>query len=385
MNFNSFVANTIDSNLDSDRIQDIISWADSKGIVDISDYITLANGNLCHRDDAWCCEKTDEWYSDDETQYSVYCKRGDLQTWCEQAKDDGAFYCENNHEYYCSSWYSEIEVDGDTVCAENTTYYEWSDGSYHYEEEEKEEDVPGYHDSYRPWEEKNYGKKLVFGCELEVLALEDRVEIKNIANSLDLIGEQDGSLDSYKGIEIIGAPETLEEHKNENGRWMKFLSRVKGKALGWDADKREKSYGLHISVNRGALTDYHTGKLLVFINSNKDLCEKVAGRKNVHYCRFYDKKISDGKRRSSDKYEALSIASDTRLECRIFRSTLNPLGFKKNVEFLASAVEFTKFSSHRNLTENAYKEWLKKNNKNYKNIATFLQLVNTKADAARPA
>lgn len=378
-----FIRETLQENY-SDRASEMIKWGLEKGILDDNEFVKLDDGDYTHTDHAWQCDNTGAWFSNDECSFEVQVRYNRWETWCQSAVDDNAFYCNNQDCYYSDNHYTSVRVDGELVCLEeNDGIYEWADGSYHWEEEvlEDEYDIPDYHDCDRPWEYKSY-KDLVFGCELEILANDDRVEIKDIANNLGLIGERDGSLDDRKGIEIIGPPLSLKEYQDENGIWLKFLSRIKGKALGWDADRDNKGYGLHISVNRAAMSTYHSGKLIVFINQNKDFCEKIAGRKNIHYCKFDNrKKVTEGKRSWSEKYEALSIASDKRLECRMFRSTINPKGFLKNVEFLASAVEFTKNASAQHLTAENYQQWLKKNTRNYKHIARFLKILKEKQNA----
>ena len=138
--------------------------------------------------------------------------------------------------------------------------------------------------------------------------------------------------------------------------WLKFLAAVQGKAKGWNAGT---GYGLHVSVNRDGMSHYLTGKLLVFIHSNQSLCEGIAGRKANQWQKYVCKNVKDGKMASGEKYEALAIRSKSRLECRIFRSTLKPEGFLRGVEFVAASVEFCRDASAIALTESAFLEWLK--------------------------
>ncbi len=340
-------------------------------------FVHTEDGKYVHEDDTWTCEKTGNVYSNLVDSVSVYVNRWNTEEWCQDAADTHAFYCSRGNDYYSSYRFSEIEVDGEMVCHDryaDELYYWDSDDEYHWEEEEEEEeeenDIPDYHDEYRPWEAEDFGKELVFGCELELKAIDDRVKVKEIANNFNLIAERDGSLCDTCGIEIIGGPMKLEEYKDSN--WIKFLKKVEGEAKGWDAGK---GYGMHISINRKALSDFHVGKLLVFIHSNEGLCEKIAGRGATEYQTYVDKTILHGKRRSSDKYEALAIRDGSRLECRIFRSTLKPSSFLKNLEFVAAAIEFTRFASCEKLTSENFKGWLKKNTSQYKNLAKSLGMI----------
>lgn len=339
-------------------------------------FVHTEDGEYIHEDDTWTCEKSGDVYSNLSESVSVYVSRWNTEEWCQDAADNYAFLCEKDNDYYANARFTEIEVDGEHICYErhaDDLYYWDSDGEYHWEEEEEpeeENDIPDYHDEYRPWKEKDFGRELVFGCELELKAIDDRVTVKDIAHNFNLIAERDGSLCDTYGIEIIGGPMKLEEYKDSN--WIKFLKRVQGEAKGWDAGK---GYGMHISINRKALSDFHVGKLLVFIHSNEELCEKIAGRGATEYQTYVDKKIPHGKHMYGDKYEALAIRDRNRLECRIFRSTLKPSSFLKNLEFVAAAIEFTRFASCEKLTGENFKSWLKKNTREYKNLAKSLGMI----------
>lgn len=340
--------------------------------------IETADGRQVPKDETWKCEKTGKIYSNSVESITVYVNRWSTEEWCPDAAETHAFKCNHLDEYYSTSYFNEIEVDGEYICKEanyENLYYWNADDEYHWEpepDEEDEYDIPDYHDENRPWEGKDFGKELVFGCELEVEATDSRVKVKEIANSFGLIGERDGSLDETDGIEIIGPPLKLEDYSKEDSFWLKFLKKVKDEANGWDAGR---GYGMHVSINRKALSDFHVGKLLVFINSNQELCTKIAGRGQTDYQRYSYKTIKDGRKYYGDKYEALAIRDGNRLECRIFRSTLKPSSFLKNIEFVAAAIEFTRFSSCNKLNTDSFKSWLKKNTSSYKNLARKLGVL----------
>lgn len=367
-----YIVNTLNRNISEDRSIKILKWAIKKKIVSRFDYCILNTGKASLKISAFRCQRSQKWYSTKENSINVYTKVGNRKkyvTWHYRFVSE-AFYC-NSHGYrYDRRKFTPIIVDDIEVCQEETRLFTWGDGSVHLNQET--DGVVGYHRSPKPWRE-NAVKGLVFGCELEILAKDSRKEINLIAQECGLYTERDGSIDEERGIEIIGAPESLEAHQDPDGKWMKFLNKVQGKAYGWNAGD---NYGLHVSFNKLALRDYHTGKMLVFIHHNRNLCETIAGRKQNRWAQYVDKKIIDGTQNSEiNKYESLAIRSVDRMECRIFRSTLKPAGFLRGVEFVASAVEFTRHASAKNLTENAYKEWLKKNTRNYKNLSRHLGIL----------
>ena len=74
---------------------------------------------------------------------------------------------------------------------------------------------------------------------------------------------------------------------------------------------------------------------------------------------FHKKNVRQGCDDTSGKYEALALRSYQRMECRIFRSTLAEKGIRRNLEFVAAAVEFSKLASLRMLENSgAFFAWL---------------------------
>ena len=232
--------------------------------------------------------------------------------------------------------------------------------------------IPEYHAQRRPWRNMT-SAAVLFGVELEICAKTEGncLEIKEIAESAGMLVERDGSLDGDRGVEIVGSPMSLEDNLRA---WVALAAQLRRLASGWDAGS---GYGMHISINRLSMTRLHQGKLLCFINNSKDLCEKVAGRKETSWAQFHRKVVRQGCDDSSGKYEALALRSFQRMECRIFRSTLAEKGIRRNLEFVASAVEFSKLASLR-LLENsgAFFAWLEEpaQSKRYEHLRKALKL-----------
>lgn len=362
-----YMLDTLDANLSRRTAPAVLAWLVERGLADEDNYVTLHDGTLHDADSAFFCENRNEYYPDSDDAIQVRTRRnssdGYCETWCLEAAEADAFKCDSSGHWFCSEVFTCVDVEGDSVCLEwneDEIHYWESDGEYHwdYEPEDEDEDefgIADYHDSPKPWRNTSY-KGLVFGCELELYAIVDRAYVGRIADDCGLFAERDGSLDSQCGIEIIGSPMSLAETQDKDGPWLKFLAAVQGKAKGWNAGT---GYGLHVSVNRDGMSHYLTGKLLVFIHSNQSLCEGIAGRKANQWQKYVCKNVKDGKMASGEKYEALAIRSKSRLECRIFRSTLKPEGFLRGVEFVAASVEFCRDASAIALTESAFLEWLK--------------------------
>lgn len=370
------------------------------------------------------CDKLDEWSSTCGVVVNRK-KQGDRyvnteETWCDKAKEDHAFFCEHNEQWYAMPAFDWIDCDGMRTCWEDTEplYYWNSDSQYHLDPEGQDmprlpggvrqdgNALPGYHQTRRAWNDgDDTGNDLMFGCELEIKCTrpegeksqyKPRNDMVVMAKKHSLIGEKDGSLDEILGIEIVGNPETLGQHQDKEGTWLKFLHACKGKALGYDAGI---GYGMHVNINRTALKRHHQARLFMFIHNAESLCERVSQRymsqiKDLHrpgygYSDFLP--ILLGRQERDDRYysmpeqdrildytDAIELAGEDaphggmeekkiacafrsrkRIEIRIFRSTIKPESFLKNVEFAAAAVEFTRNTGVPQLTGEDFIQWFK--------------------------
>lgn len=362
----------VSGEIEAERITKIFQFLTDKNLMPEDTYRQLEDGSIVDADDAFICEHCDEAHHNDNSASVITTgrrNRYESEIWCESCREHHSFYCTHSGNVFSDENFSAIQADGDMVCQEHCEqdlyYNEDGEASFELweedEDEETEEEVTGrvssYHGSPKPWEHRVYTGD-VFGCELELDAKNSKNEVAGIAQSCGLSAENDGSLGSM-GVEIIGAPWPLHEIRSSSGAWMRFLDKVRGKAQGWQSGT---GYGLHVSINRSAMTHLHQGKMLHFFHRNKSLCENVAGRSEVHWAKYKSaRKITDAAKGSGgdmEKYEALSIRSETRIECRIFRSTLSHAGFLRAVEFVAAAVDFTRQTSIKHLSETCFRQWL---------------------------
>lgn len=323
------------------------------------------------------------------------------RAWCQSMVESGSFQCAGDQRRYChlNAMWSPIDVEGRTMCYDTAQFYFWeSDERFHMTPEDRSRrapapqsawQLPAWHTQRRPWEGSR-PKTMMYGCELEIYSNQDRKLTFDTARNLGLQAEHDGSLDRNHGIEIIGVPGTLAYHQDPNGPWLKFLAEMnvrdftpEGKkepikrAYGYDAPQgedthgRPATYGMHVSLNRLAMTKEHQARFIAFINENATECEGIAGRPRTDTAGFILKHreeiLADVERTDDrDKYWAVAIRGEQRLEVRIFRSTIYPKGFLKNVEFCASAAEFTKESESDKWSE--YIKWFRKNHELYPNL-----------------
>jgi hypothetical protein len=281
-------------------------------------------------------------------------------------------WIEHNYYWSCAAgaWFmSESERDSyDSEYPEN-------------DDDENCSDLYGYHDAdvidVHGWPKENKHDALVFGVELEM-------EGKRGYSQSDMTGAlggmnghngryilmADGSL-SDAGVELITVPMTLEQHSGSMMGWDKILAPVR--EIG-RSGAGTTSCGMHVHVNRAAVSALTLGKMLTFIGSpdNLELVERVAQRSESSYAKIYKKKVTDNRKTQNSRYEALNIGQRT-IEFRIFRGNLRTDRVMKNIEFCHSVVTYCQQASIRSIEAPLdYITWLGKRRSTYPNLVAFL-------------
>jgi hypothetical protein len=232
------------------------------------------------------------------------------------------------------------------------------------------------------WPTQTAESELCFGVELEM----EHKRLNSAAGQLELsraLGGRDGSTTTggrymlaadgslnSSGVELITAPYTLSYHQVAFG-WNTVLEAVKGIGR---SGKGTEACGMHVHMNRQAISALTLGKMLTFVNmpANSALISRVAQRSDNSFSRKTVKKVIDGKQITSQKYDALHITQAT-IECRIFKGNLRPERVLKNIEFCHALVTYCSSASIQacqNFTD--FIKWLGANRGSYKNLVKFL-------------
>ena len=271
---------------------------------------------------------------------------------------------------YCESCYN----NNVSWCSECETDY-WSD-DYHNCNENNESLILDY--SYKPrpiFYGKNYNPKerLFFGLELEVESVRgDREDNASIVK--ELLGDrvylkEDGSLSN--GFEIVSHPHSLEAFRKEFN-WASF-SRFRNIGLrSWDT----MTCGIHIHISRdafGPVYESRTGQpydpwaddmtyaerqkyyrtrqthelkfIKLIYDNDRQVC-RLAGRYSEDYANFADKgrltrKVRRGET-NGGRHAAVNTENESTLEVRVFKGSLAPERVLACLEFVHSAVEYTR-------------------------------------------
>ena len=186
-----------------------------------------------------------------------------------------------------------------------------------------------------------------FGLELEVednngWGCESGAQIVKDALGSRVYLKRDGSLEN--GFEIVSHPHTFDEWKRTDWSFLRSL-RSKG-FRSWDTD----TCGLHVHISRtafrrgGQRDEAHELRFQKLIYDNGIQVRAIAGRSSS-FARFNDKgalvpKVKFG--HTADRYEAVNSQNDHTLEVRVFRGSLKPARILSAIEFIHSAVEYTR-------------------------------------------
>lgn len=286
-------------------------------LYDQNSYVILEdNGEICHIDDAYFCERGECYVSEVEEVHVGREGRDRTEYWatttasCDAHLIDGEYYQEPGDYNFV------ITYHGDWDHIDNVYYWE-STGEYHYEleeEEEKEQYTTDYHSSRGGLIEFSQNPKFFIGIEIEKEDKEVKESLE-IADFLELCPgwrkERDGSLDSEKGYELITPTmelnvKKIEEHIKGNEILVKHINAAKS-----------LSCGGHINVSE-------KGK------DGKQLFECIKGYTPLFYALYYkrvDKNYCKGKKNKdlqeeNEKYQAVKI-HDNRVEYRIVSAVPN--------------------------------------------------------------
>lgn len=229
---------------------------------------------------------------------------------------------------------------------------------------------------------------LMFGVELEMEPTGGN-EQSDVTSALSgpiterYILKSDGSLND--GVELVTVPLTLEQHRAEFD-WSGVLKPVRSIAQSGAGTTR---CGMHVHINKRALSPLQIGKMLVFLNADSmdEHITRIAQRGSVGFCaKKHGTKVVEGKRISDDRYVRANVGRFT-IELRIFRGNLRPERVLKNLEFCHALVTYTKDCSIQELASwNAFATWLLKRRGQYPELVKFLAEAKAPRfqDAIRP-
>jgi hypothetical protein len=239
--------------------------------------------------------------------------------------------------------------------------------------------------------------KLLYGFEIEVENLGDKVDDRwrprqtrnELANKcLDFLGKDecycvhDGSLrmsPEGAGLEIVTQPRSWQLYKEQKEKFTDFCLKLRE----WGCQSyRPGTAGFHAHMSKAAFTRLHLYKFIDFLlkSSTSDFRKAIAQRGGNDYTRFHGNDVKDTKKfakdkynPSGDRYSAVNLTNKDTVEIRIFRGTLEPLWFHKNIEFLHSLYRFSRDNRLQDMIVYKYICYILENRNEYRCLIDFIK------------
>lgn len=192
--------------------------------------------------------------------------------------------------------------------------------------------------------------------------------------------KRDGSISN--GFEIVSCPATYEVHMPF---YKSFLDDLP------DYIKPHLSCGMHVHINRRALTNMGAGKFTEFMNraDNEKFIYLMAGRgannyqSRSNYVNIKTPFQVEKQRRVSDyvntnRYNVVNLYNKNTIELRIFASPKNYKEFTRRMQFVKAMVEYCQpCQSSKSLATQthwtSFVEWLNKQQKEFKELITYIK------------
>jgi len=189
----------------------------------------------------------------------------------------------------------------------------------------------------------------------------------------EMFCKADGSLDA--GVELVTIPLRLVEVRAID--WRGLFAPILPIAM---AGARTDRCGMHVHINRKALSPLTLARLLLMVNAPemRDLMSGIAQRDASGFARFIRKTWREGARPDSNyenggRYQAVNITRHT-VEIRMFRGTIRYDRLLKNVEACDSFVHYCRETSVRHATDPAeFGRYVTSNAKRWPYLYSFMQ------------
>jgi hypothetical protein len=238
--------------------------------------------------------------------------------------------------------------------------------------------------NYQPFldaKEENDRKKLLFGIEIEVEDLNGRSRethagiAQGVMRKMPfLFCKHDGSI--HCGFEMVTQPLSWKFLQNHFSEFQPMFELSKD---GFRSFQTE-TCGMHVHMSKAAFTHIHLYKFLRMFYDFPQFIALISQRHRISKLLRWasltpgEKLTRKAKtmRQCENKYVAVNLLHPNTVEIRVFRGTINPCSFMKNVEFCKAVYDFTKHASLKELTLENFIAFAKQGKKDFPNLFRFL-------------
>lgn len=141
------------------------------------------------------------------------------------------------------------------------------------------------------------------------------------------------------------------------------------------------SCGMHVHLSKDSFKNLHLYKFLRFFYDNPQFIMFVSQRSRVSKLQRWASLESKEslkfkarqKRQKEHKYTAINLMHKDSVEIRVFRGTLNPISFFKNVEFCKAVMDFTRSHGLKDITVESFVHFLEESHHLYPRLFSFFR------------
>ena len=226
--------------------------------------------------------------------------------------------------------------------------------------------------------EKDKRTTLYMGIELEV-EITNQSKANPILSSLPefIFPKNDSSI--ANGFEIVSHPATYEWLLENKKKWDSILNLHIMGCRSYNTN----TCGMHIHLSKVAFDQWHLYKFLHFMYNpaNVSFITHLSQRltmENIKQWSAFDNSLTVIKEKAvqriqvGDRHTAVSLCRRNTVELRIFKGTLYPEHFWKNIEFAHALYNFSKDYSKFNMIWAVFLDYIKTNKNYYPNLYKFL-------------
>jgi hypothetical protein len=238
-------------------------------------------------------------------------------------------------------------------------------------------EVYNYQADWKPFKESN--DAYLFGIEIEVELEHNSLSKTDKAFKKPwLIYKWDGSLSDRGngGFEIVTMPLGWEWMKKNKAEFDVIFDLAK---LGLKS-KLTDTCGMHVHLNKDIFSTFHLYKFYNFYYKNQKLMHYMSGRTWDNMRKWANFKYGDNKslakfsknKTSGDRHGAINLMNPESVEVRIFRGTLAPDPFWRNIEFVKATCDFTRYAHVNDLSVDLFRDYVRENSKEFPHLYEYL-------------
>ena len=372
--------------------------------IESSNNIVNVNGDVlcrdCYESNYSTCNSCNDVFHNDDLHYQdgdIYCDDcfSEEFTTCyncdETIRIDNAYlfddknYCETCYQdnFGCCDGCGEVLLNDDLYWSDVVeSYYCEScippeiDGLYNYEYRPN----PVYYRSINESKNDDHRYNLYFGIELEIESNGNDIA-SAIYNLPDFVyAKADSSISD--GFEIVSHPCTYKWLRENPEKWNQILDLRKGGFRSYNTD----TCGIHIHLSKNYFGTWHLYKFLKLFYENPQFILRISQRDECdlntwatlnqkHPFNQTDESLiykAKNKRGNYQRHTAINLQNRYTIEIRIFKGTLNPRSFWKNIEFVKAIVDFTLGVALKSITIADFKLYVIEHKGKYINLYNWM-------------